>query len=70
MDISNWELGIGNWELRIGNCELRIGVNLTSNPVTDCGLTIKLRSPRRQEGGHGGTAPTRGGQESAQSPPS
>ncbi|MEZ2301321.1 MAG: hypothetical protein ACBR13_06120 [Microcoleus sp.] len=71
MDISNWEwgmgnweLGIGNWELGIGNWELGIGVNLTSNPVTDCGLTIKLRSPLAPLK-KGGT-----GQESYQSPPS
>ncbi len=38
-----------------------IGVNLTSNPVRDCCLTIKLRSP---------LAPLRRGvQESDQSPP-
>ena len=45
---------MGNWELGIGNWELGIGVNLTSNPVTECGLTIKLRSPLaplRSQGG-------------------
>jgi hypothetical protein len=48
----------------MGNGEWGIGVNLTSNPVTDCGLTIKLRSPLAPLK-KGGT-----GQESYQSPPS
>jgi hypothetical protein len=29
----------------MGNGEWGIGVNLTFNPVTDSGLTVKLRSP-------------------------
>jgi hypothetical protein len=37
-----------------------IGVNLRSNPFRDYCLAIKTRSPLTQ-GGHGGTAPTEGG---------
>jgi hypothetical protein len=37
------------------------GDNLTSNPVTDCCLTIKSRSPLAKRAGTLGTAPTEGG---------
>ncbi|HAT15245.1 MAG TPA: hypothetical protein DCS91_18215 [Microcoleaceae bacterium UBA11344] len=46
----------------VGTLQEPISVNLTSNPVTDCCLTIKARSPQPPL--------RRGGQEVTQSPPS
>jgi len=54
---------------KVGQSNALLSVNLTSNPVTDCCLTIRPRSPRspllKGSRGVGGV-----GQEASLSPPS